>query len=216
METIEAGVEGGFGETGLECLDMWEKDFYFPGWNVPAPGMLMSRVLGAPVSSPSQPALFTNLTADDGLLFAPSLGSAQRWDYYIPSTTLMLRIVGYPPHKIDRAALGRTILAAQGRIRTHITTDGDGDLWAEDDPFETTYHRTGLCFIGIASPSTTPAARSDVKLRYSTVNSVLQGLWYFMYRAGHEFEIIFKVEDKARQTRREGEELVGLGKVINA
>ena len=47
------------------------------------------------------------------------------------------------------------------------------------------------------------------------VYSILQGLWDFMYRGGHEFEIIFKVEDKARQTRKEGEELVGLGKVIN-
>ena len=80
--------------------------------------------------------------------------------------------------------------------------------------FEISYLRTGLCLIGIASPSTTPDARSDFKLRYSTVESVLQGLWLFMYRGGHEFEMIFKVEDKARETRREGEELVGLGKVV--
>lgn len=35
-----------------------------------------------------------------------------------------------------------------------------------------------------------------------------------MYRGEHEFEMIFKVEDKAREMRREGEELVGLGKVV--
>ena len=76
------------------------------------------------------------------------------------------------------------------------------------------YRRTGLCLIGIASPSVTPGTRSGFKLRYSTVNSILQGLWDFMYIGRHEFEIMFKVEDKARQTRREGEELVGLGKVV--
>lgn len=105
-----------------------------------------TTILGVPALSPSQPTLFplfnTNLTdfSDHNGLLAlpltnstPSLGSIERWDYSIPSTTLMLRIAGYPPRKIDRFALGRTILAAQGRIRTHIKINGDGELWEEDD-----------------------------------------------------------------------------------
>ena len=105
-----------------------------------------TAVLGAPALSPSQPTLFplfnTNLTdfSDHNgprtlplTNSTPSLGSIERWDYSIPSTTLMLRIAGYPPRKIDRFALGRTILAAQGRIRTHIKINGDGELWEEDD-----------------------------------------------------------------------------------
>lgn len=54
----------------------------------------------------------------------------------------------------------------------------------------------------------------DVKLNYTTVALVLQGLWQFTYLGKRECEIIFKVEDKARERRREGEELVGLGKLL--
>ena len=61
------------------------------------------------------------------------LSAIEHWMYGIPSTTLRLRINAYPPKKIDRRALGQTILQAQARVRRHIEKEGDGELWAEDD-----------------------------------------------------------------------------------
>lgn len=102
-------------------------------------------ILGAPAWNPLQPSLFapsnTNLTSfrhPSNLLTlptnsTPSLGAIEHWLYAIPSTTLMFRMAAYPAHEIDRAALGRTILAAQGKIRAHIKAHGDGELWEDDD-----------------------------------------------------------------------------------
>lgn len=114
---------------------------------------LNTIILGAPALRPLQPVLFTpsntsltdfgdhndllTLSSTNSTL---SVGSVERWSYYVPSTTLMLRIAGFPPKPIDRAALGRTILAAQGSIRTHIKVNGDGELWDKDD-------RTSFLFV---------------------------------------------------------------------
>ena len=135
----------------------------------------LNTILGAPALSPLQPVLFTPSNANftdylsdyNGLLTlpstnsTPSLGSIERWDYYVPSTTLMLRIAGYPPKTIDRAALGRTILAAQGSIRTHIKVNGDGELWDQDD-------RTSFLFVastGPIRPFSLPACHSPFAFR---------------------------------------------------
>ena len=99
----------------------------------------------APASNLLQPALFvphsTNSSSfPDASAFlalpsdaTASVGGIEHWTYVIPHTTLMLRMGAYPPHKIDRAALGRTILAAQVRVRAHLKKHGDGELWEGDD-----------------------------------------------------------------------------------
>lgn len=193
----------------------------------------LKPVSSAPASPPLQPSLLLlelpNGNTNTSTFLAPStflelpsnanansttpLTAIENWTYVIPHTTLLLRMAGYPPHTIPRSALGRTILSAQTRIRAHLKAHGDGELGAGDDPFETPTHLTGRCFIGIASSHSISSA-SDVKLTYETLLVILQGLWEFMYRGGHECEVVFKVEDKARERRREGEELVGVGKVL--
>ena len=75
------------------------------------------------------------------------------------------------------------------------------------------YAFTSPVHVGIASPAVTPGA-GTFKLQYGMVNDILRGLWNFMFLNHHECEIMFQVEDKAKQVRREGEELVGLGKVL--
>ncbi|KAG7006852.1 hypothetical protein G7Y79_00012g031880 [Physcia stellaris] len=166
----------------------------------------LKTVSSAPASTPAQPALFMPHDANTSSFLDPSAF----WRHAPNATDTLGEIETFT---IDRAALGRTILAAQLRVRTHLKTHGDGDLWEEDDPFETPLHLSGRCFIGIASPSITPGA-SDLKLSYSTLGTILQGLWDFMYVGKRECEVVFKVEDKARERRREGEELAALGKVL--
>ena len=51
--------------------------------------------------------------------------------------------------------------------------------------------------------------RSEERLRYSTVQSVLQGLWIFLYAGRREVETVFHVEDGGHGL------VVGLGKVYN-
>ena len=67
------------------------------------------------------------------LALPSDLGAIEHWTYAIPHTTLLLRMGAYPAHAIDRAALGRTILAAQVRVRAHLKKHGDGELWEGDD-----------------------------------------------------------------------------------
>ena len=74
------------------------------------------------------------------------LSAIEHWVYSIPSTTLRLRIAAYPPTKIDRRALGQTILQAQTRVRRHIEKEGDGELWAEDDRMPHRPCAFPLCF----------------------------------------------------------------------
>lgn len=105
----------------------------------------LKLVSSAPASNPLQPALFTTHNANSSsfpdasaFLALPSdstasLGAIEHWTYAIPHTTLMLRMGAYPAHAIDRAALGRTILAAQVRVRAHLKQHGDGELWEGDD-----------------------------------------------------------------------------------
>ena len=49
--------------------------------------------------------------------------------------------------------------------------------------------------------------RGGERLRYSTIQSVLQGLWIFMYAGKHEAETVFHVEDGGQRL------IVGFGKV---
>lgn len=81
------------------------------------------------------PALITPalLAASSTNLTSPSLSEIEHWQYSIPKTTLLLRMAAYPPQKIDRRALGQTLLRAQTRVREHISRYGDGELWDEDD-----------------------------------------------------------------------------------
>ena len=82
--------------------------------------------------------------------------------------------------------------------------------------FEEDNKRSGKCFIGLASPHNVPEASSPVRLNYTTVANVLQGLWEFAYLGKRECEMVFKIEDAARERRREGEELVGFGKLLTS
>lgn len=105
----------------------------------------LKTVSSAPTSNPVQPALFMPHNANTSSFVdtpafwtlpsnaTDTLNDIKAWTYSIPHTTLMLRIAAYPPHGIDRAALGRTILAAQLRVRAHLKTHGDGELWEGDD-----------------------------------------------------------------------------------
>ena len=78
------------------------------------------------------------------------LGAIVHWIYGIPSTTLRLRIAAYPPTKIDRRALGQTILQGQTRVRKHIDKEGDGELWTKDDRMPHRQFAFPLCFPQIA------------------------------------------------------------------
>ena len=49
----------------------------------------------------------------------------------------------YDGIKIDRIALGRTILNGMQRLRTQILTHGDSDLLDDDDPWQIDDKRTG-------------------------------------------------------------------------
>ena len=51
------------------------------------------------------------------------------------------------------------------------------------------------------------AARGDERLRYSTIEGVLQGLWIYMYQGRRETDTVFHIEDGGHRL------VVGLGKV---
>ena len=92
----------------------------------------------------------------------------------------------------------------------------ESDILFSPTAFEEDHRRSGKCFIGLASPRDVPEAPNPVKLNYTTVANVLQGLWQFTFLERRECEMVFKIEDAARERRREGEELVGFGKLLSS
>lgn len=128
----------------------------------------------------------------------------RRLSYHVPDTNVYLELLINYDMPIERAALGRTILNGQQRLRAHIFSKGDSYLDPEDDPWDIDDKRTGKCVIGVASyeQQTSPEQR----MKYSTAVAALSGCWDVLYLGRREFSARFMIT--------EGSLSVGHGRVV--
>ncbi|CAF9931471.1 MAG: hypothetical protein HETSPECPRED_007882 [Heterodermia speciosa] len=85
----------------------------------------------------------------------------------------------------------------------------DSYLWPEDEPFLANDTNTAAATVFVDIESFDSVSRGHERLRYSSLGSVLQGLWVFMYLGRRETETVFHVEEG-----RQGL-VVGFGKVYS-
>lgn len=104
---------------------------------------------------------------------------------------------------IERAALGRTILNGQQKLRNHISSKGDGFLDPDEDPWQIDDKRTGKCVVGVASYENPKSP--EQRMKYSTALAALAGCWDVLFLGKREVSARFRI--------LEGRESVGHGKI---
>ncbi|KAL8727081.1 MAG: hypothetical protein Q9166_006268 [cf. Caloplaca sp. 2 TL-2023] len=131
-------------------------------------------------------------------------GNRLSLNYRVPGSTISVYMVIEPSHPIDRAAMGRTILTEQKKLRQRLDTQGDSWLAVQDDPYEIDDKRTGKCMIGMKSVHV--GANDGRRLTYHGVLDVMQALLNVLYMKRREYEAVFQISNDTY--------LVGNGKII--
>ncbi|KAL8768296.1 MAG: hypothetical protein Q9209_005435 [Squamulea sp. 1 TL-2023] len=115
------------------------------------------------------------------------------YEYRVPGSPISVFFVISTSHPIERAAMGRTILTGQTKLRQRLRDQGNDWLMVEDEPYEIDDKRTGKCMIGMRSIHV--GGSDGARLTYRGVFDVLQALWDVLYFTRRSNEAVFKVNN---------------------